>query len=62
MVMLPSSADEARELAICGVFASRIRLRTADVTIISSQAGTRPFPPLRSTNCWERTARRLVES
>ena len=55
MVMDPTDADVASALAIWGVLPSRMRLRMAGVTIMSSAASTRPPPRLR-TSCWLSTA------
>ena len=61
MVTLPTLAPVARALAIWGVLASRMRLRMAGVTTMSSAASTRP-PPVRRTSCWASTACRQVET
>ena len=62
MEILPSAADVASTLAICGVFPSRIRFRMAGLTIMTSQAATRPVPSALGSSCWDRTACSVMES
>ena len=61
IVTEPSAADVAIELAICGVLPSRMRLRIAEVTIMSSHAATLP-PVFFGRSCCERTAISVVDS
>ena len=62
MVTLPAEADVASEPAICGVLPSRMRLRMAGVTIISSHASARPMPSRRGSSCCDSTATSVVDS
>ena len=61
MRMLPMAPVVWMALAIWGVLPSRIRLRMAPSTFITSQASTRP-PPTLGRSCWLSTAFRDMDS
>ena len=62
MVMLPLRPSMVIKLSIWGVLASRIRLRMASVTTMISQAAMRPELARLGSSCWDKTARRVVDS
>ena len=62
MVTLPIWAEVEMAFAIWGVLPSRMRLRMAELTTMTSHASERPSPEALGRSCWATTARSVIES